>query len=592
MLKVSLTLIHRRDYVLLKKAKTKPELASLLGVSAAFLTRVLYKPGIKYHYHQFDVNKQSGGKRIISAPSDELKDLQRRLSELLQNCGDVIRYDTDVKLEFLVSHGFERKRSIITNAAVHKDKKRVLNLDLDDFFGQFNFGRVRGYFIVNKYFKLHPHIATVLAQIACYKNSLPQGSPCSPVIANLITNSLDMKLSWLARKFGCSYSRYADDITFSTRKNFFPQSIVKSTEPLELGGKLLGEIRRAGFSVNSKKTRLQFKDSRQEATGLVVNKKVSVKSEYWRLARAMAYRQFKTGTFEVSDSNGEVRAGTLDELEGRLAFIDSIDRYNNVIERQRPKPPWGLVKHDGLSGFKGRHNSRERVYSRFLFYKHFYANNYPTILTEGKTDNVYLKSALSQLQDSFPKLVSPKTRDEPYYPKLKFPELNKRTMYFLDLGDGATSFLRFVERYEAESEYFHGKKARSPVILVLDNDDGPSSLLKYLSSRKVKSCPNTVDEIKKSGFLHITRNLYIILTPLKRDGKDSMMENLFYKKTLSETVNGKTFSTKSSFDVMKHYGKHVFSTKVVRSKKSSINFSKFKYIFREIEKAKAHYAKL
>jgi hypothetical protein len=591
-LKVSLTLIHRRDYVLLKKATTKPELASILGVSAAFLTRVLYKPGVKYHYHQFDIDKKSGGKRTINAPSDELKDLQRRLSELLQNCSEVIRYDTGVKSECLVSHGFERNRSIITNASVHKGKKGVLNLDLDDFFGQFNFGRVRGYFIANKHFKLHPHIATILAQIACYKNSLPQGSPCSPVIANLITNSLDMKLSRLAGKFGCSYSRYADDITFSTRKSFFPQGIVKCTEPLELGGKLLGEIRRSGFSVNAKKTRLQFKDSRQEATGLVVNKKVSVKSEYWRLARAMADRLFKTGAFEISDTNGEVRAGTLDELEGRLAFIDSIDRYNNIIDRKRPKPPWGFVKHEGLNRFKGRHNSRERVYSRFLFYKHFYANNYPTVLTEGKTDNVYLKSALSRLQDVFPKLVSPKTTDEPYYPKLKFPELNKRTMYFLDLGDGATPFRRFVERYESESAYFHGKKAKSPVILVLDNDDGPSELLKYLSSKKVTSCPNTVDEIKKSGFLHITRNLYLILTPLKSGKKNSMMEDLFYKKTLREKVGGKTFSTKSNFDESKHYGKHIFSTKIVRSKKSSINFNKFKYIFKEIERVKTHFAEL
>src|SRR5690606_34283132 len=105
-----------------------------------------------------------------------------------------------------------------TNAAVHKGKRTILNLDLDDFFGQFNFGRVRGYFIANKHFELDPHIATVIAQIACYENSLPQGSPCSPVIANLITASLDMRLLRLANSCGCSYSRYADDITFSTRK--------------------------------------------------------------------------------------------------------------------------------------------------------------------------------------------------------------------------------------------------------------------------------------------------------------------------------------------------------------------------------------
>lgn len=585
-------MIHRRDYQLLKKAKAKPELASLLGISAAFLTRVLYKPGIKLHYHQFDINKKSGGKRTICAPSEELKDIQRRLSELLQNCNEVIRYDTGVRTECIVSHGFERGRSIITNASVHKGKRRVLNLDLDDFFGQFNFGRVRGYFISNRHFRLDPHIAAVIAQIACFENSLPQGSPCSPVISNLITNSLDMKLLNLAERCGCSYSRYADDITFSTCKKNFPLNIVKSVEPLVLGGKVIGEIRRAGFSVNAAKTRLQYKDSRQEATGLVVNKKVSIKSEYWRLARQMAYRLFKKGKFDISDVSGNSRVGTLNELEGRLAFIDAIDRYNNVIARRRPKAPWGSVKHSGLNSFKQRHNSRESVYSRFLFYKHFYANEYPTILTEGKTDNVYLKSALSELQDSYPNLVSIKKTNKSYYPKLKFPNLNKRTMYLLDLGDGATPFLRLVERYKSELEYFHGKKAKSPVVLVLDNDDGPSSLLKHLSSKKVKSCPNSVKEIKKSGFLHIIENLYIVLTPLNPGDRDSMMEDLFDAKTLATPINGKTFSTQSSFDVTKHYGKHVFSTKVVRSGKSSVDFKKFKYIFDEIEKVKAHFASL
>lgn len=168
-------MIHRRNYLLLKQAKTKPELALILGVPAAFLTNTLYKPGVNSHvnshYHQFDITKKSGGVRTISAPSDELKDLQRRLSDLLLDCKAVIQFDK--KIECTLSHGFEREKSIITNARIHRGKKNVLNLDLADFFGSFNFGRVRGYFIANKDFKLNPHIATVIAQIACYKDTLP-----------------------------------------------------------------------------------------------------------------------------------------------------------------------------------------------------------------------------------------------------------------------------------------------------------------------------------------------------------------------------------------------------------------------------------
>ncbi|AWY01573.1 hypothetical protein A8139_17590 [Marinomonas primoryensis] len=126
-----------------------------------------------------------------------------------------------------LSHGFVRKRSIITNAMMHIGKKNVLNIDLENFFDSFNFGRVQGFFIKNKNFQLNPIIATMIAQIACYDKKLPQGSPCSPVITNLITHSLDIRLASLAKKYKCTYSRYADDITFSTRKSLFPSQIMR-----------------------------------------------------------------------------------------------------------------------------------------------------------------------------------------------------------------------------------------------------------------------------------------------------------------------------------------------------------------------------
>lgn len=584
-------MIYRRNYLLLKQAKTKPDLASILGVSGAFLTRILYRAGVdshvNSHYHQFDITKKSGGTRTISAPSAELKDIQRKLSNLLLDCKEVIYFDN--KVECPLSHGFEREKSIITNASIHRGKKNLLNLDLEDFFGSFNFGRVRGFFISNKYFELDPHIATTIAQIACYQNSLPQGSPCSPVIANLITNSLDIKLSKLAKKNGCSYTRYADDITFSTRKKIFPSDIVKSIENVELGSKLLGEIRRAGFSVNSQKTRIQFKDSRQEATGLVVNKKVGVKSEYWRSTRAMAHSLFKDGEFKIIEKDGSYRNGGLSELEGRLSFIDSIDFYNNIENKKKPKPKFEPKIHNGINKFRGKLNSREKIYSRFLHYKYFFANEYPTILTEGKTDNVYLKSALNQLQAYYPNLVNTKSSEKNYSPKLKFPNLNRKTMHLLDLGDGATSFVRFVQRYVDELKFFEKKKAENPVILILDNDSGPKDLLNHLV-KKVKSCPETMVKVKSSGFIHLFHNLYLILTPLNAGGKDSAMEDLFDEETLKTEIDGKKFSLDNSFDTDKYYGKHVFSTKVVRSKKEKINFDKFKYIFDEIEKVIKHYS--
>ncbi|WP_345850485.1 retron Ec67 family RNA-directed DNA polymerase/endonuclease [Shewanella algae] len=578
-------MIHRRNYLLLKQIKTKPELAALLKICPSFLTNTLYIKKSTTNYHDFEIPKKSGGVRTISAPPEDLKEIQRKLADLLQDCKQVIHFDKSIKCS--LSHGFEREKSIITNASIHKRKKTVLNLDLEDFFGKFNFGRVRGFFISNKDFRLDPHIATVVAQIACYNDKLPQGSPCSPVIANLITNSLDIKLSKMARKYGCSYTRYADDITFSTRKIEFPKSIIKNNVPLELGGKLLGEIRRSGFSVNPNKTRLQFKDSRQEATGLVINKKVNIKSEYWRDTRAMAHRLFKKGKFDVYDSDGNVRDGKISELEGRLAFIDSIDYFNNVNSKNKVDKQ----KNGGLNSHLEKLNSRERIYARFLHYKNFFANEHPTILTEGKTDNVYLKAALCNLQNIYPNLVSKKTDTSQYIPLLRFPNLNSKTMYFMDLGDGATPFLRFVQRYTVDFNYYENQKPKSPVIMILDNDDGPKTLLNHLV-KNIKSCPNTLPELKSKGFVHLFKNLYIILTPLNNDGSDSMMEDLFDKKTLGTVLDGKTFSTEKSFDEKKHYGKHIFSSKVVRSNKANVNFDKFTYIFNEIEKVRAHFSTL
>jgi RNA-directed DNA polymerase len=100
----------------------------------------------------------------------------------------------------------------------HKNRRYVLNLDLHDFFPTFNFGRVRDFFIKNLDLLVPEKVATVIAQIACYEGSLPQGSPCSPVIADMIAHILDVRLAQLARRYKATYSRYADDLTFSTMR--------------------------------------------------------------------------------------------------------------------------------------------------------------------------------------------------------------------------------------------------------------------------------------------------------------------------------------------------------------------------------------
>ena len=117
----------------------------------------------------------------------------------------------------------------------------------------------------------------------CYMLNLKlRIAACSPVITNLITHSLDIRLAYLSKKYSCTYSRYADDITFSTGRASFPSQIMREEEGEYIPSKKLrSEIKRAGFSINSKKTRIQYKDSRQEVTGLVVNQKPNGQLKYF-----------------------------------------------------------------------------------------------------------------------------------------------------------------------------------------------------------------------------------------------------------------------------------------------------------------------
>jgi RNA-directed DNA polymerase len=196
----------------LKSATTRADIASLLQFKAKFLSYILFKKADAGKYKTFEVPKRNDGKRTIHAPVEALKLMQKKLSVLLQDCIDEI--NTAKKLQDRVSHGFKRKRSIVTNARLHRNRRYVFNIDLEDFFPSINFGRVRGFFIKDKNFALQKDVATVIAQIACRDNCLPQGSPCSPVISNLVANVLDMHLVGLASEVGCTYSRYADDLTF------------------------------------------------------------------------------------------------------------------------------------------------------------------------------------------------------------------------------------------------------------------------------------------------------------------------------------------------------------------------------------------
>lgn len=568
----------------LRSATTIHDVAALLGYKASSLAYIVYGQDAAAKYTEFDVPKRYGGKRRISAPTPELKLLQSRLSDLLQNCqaeineanGRANRVEQRINVRAdRISHGFRRNRSIITNAKEHRARRFVLNVDLKDFFGSINFGRVRGFLMKDRSFSLKPQVATLLAQIACHENSLPQGSPCSPVLSNLISHVLDVHLVGLAAKKGCIYSRYADDLTFSTNKPVFPSSIAVS-DPVDEhtwhpGNELVRLVTKCGFEINPVKTRMQYRNSRQEVTGLVVNRKVNVRSEYRSTVRAMVHHLFTKGAFEIlqrsDDGKGGVTInripGTLNQLHGMLGFIDGVDLYNKRSSAAKGTKETSVT-------------SKKAMYRRFLLFKEFYAAPMPVIVCEGKTDNVYILHAIRSLVAANPRLaiVNPNGTIKLNVRIFKYSETS--TGRIIKMNGGTGDLGNFMRDYRAEIARFKAPGQQHSVILLIDNDSGAGPL--YNIVRQVTGKKPSGNE----PFVHVTGNLYISATPLKPDGTESMIEDFFDAATKAMPISGKTFSADADDGSGKHYGKIVFAHKVIRAHAGTINFGGFQEILSNI----------
>lgn len=318
--------------------QTRQDLAGLLGVSDAELVRVLYKGRFSRNYTSFAIAKKSGGVRTITAPKLWLKDIQKTLLRVL-NSGFIPKGSASA---------YSAKRGIVYNAKRHVGRRFVFNVDLREFFPSINFGRVRGMFMAEPY-GLSPVIATVIAQICCYNNMLPQGAPTSPIISNMICAQLDSQLLRLARRTRCQYTRYADDISFSTYAHVFPRSVANVTYHdgsmvASVSDLLRGIIKQNGFEVNDDKVSIQSKATRQQVTGIVVNEKLNVRRSYIKNVRGMLHALEKHGydaeamylckhAKSSRRGNREIRS-LVDHLKGKTEYVKQVKgKYDPVYEK-------------------------------------------------------------------------------------------------------------------------------------------------------------------------------------------------------------------------------------------------------------------
>lgn len=262
-------------------------LADAMGIALGELRFLAFnrKVASVNHYQRFTIPKKSGGERLISAPMPRLKRAQYWVLDNI--LAQVPLHDA--------AHGFAPERSILTNARNHVGRDVVINLDLKDFFPTLTYARVKGLFEALGYAEAvaiplgllctEPMVDEVTLDgerhfIADGPRLLPQGAPTSPAITNLICRRLDRRLMGLARSLGFTYSRYADDLTFSG-----------SGEAVKKIGTLLkainGIVEAEGFTVHPDKTRVMRRSARQEVTGLTVNEGVAVPRDLMRRYRAV-----------------------------------------------------------------------------------------------------------------------------------------------------------------------------------------------------------------------------------------------------------------------------------------------------------------
>jgi retron-type reverse transcriptase len=527
-------------------------------------------------YRSFEIPKKSGGIRAIHAPEPQLRLLQSRLAELLYSCVQE-RKKTEPRYWF-PSHGFHQGRTIISNAEVHRRRRFVFNLDLEDFFGTINFGRVRGFFIRDQMFALDPKIATIIAQIACHDNALPQGSPCSPVISNLIGNILDSRLLAIARDAHCTYTRYADDLTFSTNEMLFPTEIAVNVwgPDWTVGKRLKKTIEKTGFFINPAKTRMSERGSRQTVTGLVVNDKVNINQDYYRSARAMCNALFQTGNyFRPSDGPSEA-TDNLNYLQGTLSHI-----YFVKARRDRHPKINRLAK--TANEFRPPH-APEELYRKFLFYKFFAAPAAPLIVTEGISDITYLQCAIRALVKKFPLLA--KEDDGKVVRLIQFLKSSGTSRDVLNLGHGAAGQGALISQYKNVLKNYPHKPMAHPIIILCDNDDGLKAVVKNAKSKIGKSVSTTTTD----SFYHIGLNLYLVKVPEGSPAANRDIESQFEPALLKTLVKGKKFNPKKEHADHTEYGKVIFAEAVVRANASKIDFSGFQDLLARVEDVIKNYS--
>jgi len=318
------------------------DLSDFLNIKPNVLGYMLMKLPRNELYTTFSIPKKHGGDRTISAPNIQMRKIQNRIKLELEKHYKPSNY----------AHGFIKGRSIVTNAKLHIKKNWVVNIDLLDFFPSITAKRIYG-LLKTKPFSFSSKIASLLSNILTFNDCVPQGATASPILTNMICFKLDRELAKYCMRKNITYSRYVDDITFSSTSRAKLEYVYNETSNT-LNEAIISIISKNGFLINNTKIRNNFYFNHQEVTGIKTNFALNIKKFQKYKIRSMLHAWQKFGLdnavrdyMKKNNIEGEIsdyRKTFTDELIGLIAYAKMVLGKDNTF--------YAKVAHDFNSLYK------------------------------------------------------------------------------------------------------------------------------------------------------------------------------------------------------------------------------------------------
>lgn len=287
-------------------------ISALTGIKTNAIHSMMYSQDS--FYNTFSIPKRNGGTRKISAPYPSLLEIQRWIANTVIKPLKV--HDA--------AHGYVVGRSSITNATPHCGKTCLLKMDIKDFFPSISYERI---FAFLKYLGYTKNISNILSRLMTIDGHTPQGAATSPSLSNVIFYNLDNRISKLSENCKITYTRYADDLTFSS--DYISLDFIHYIENILTSG---------DFEVNTEKTKLIRQNGKKIVTGVSVStESPKLPKSTKRLWRAEISSVITHGLIEHCNRYNATPFGLINRLEGKLSHWYSIEPDNSFVEKSWPK---------------------------------------------------------------------------------------------------------------------------------------------------------------------------------------------------------------------------------------------------------------